>query len=67
MNMPVHCLPFAVHRFIYFPLLFSLINKSRAAVIEGDFTLGASKSRRSPASRTACAVVDPNVPILISF
>ena len=48
-------------------LLFSLINMSSAAVIEGACTVGASRSRRSPASRTACAVVDPKVPILISF
>ena len=43
------------------------MNISSAAVIEGACTLGASKSKRSPASRTACAVVEPNVPILISF
>ena len=48
-------------------LLFSLINMSSAAVIDGACTVGASRSRRSPASRTACAVVEPNVPILISF
>ena len=47
----------------YFPLLFSLMNISKAAVIEGACTVGASKSKRSPASRTACAVVEPNVPI----
>ena len=36
-----------------YSLLFSLINMSRAAVIDGAFTLGASKSSLSPASRTA--------------
>ena len=43
------------------------MNISSAAVIDGACTLGASRSRRSPASRTACAVVEPKVPILISF
>ena len=48
-------------------LLFSLINISSAAVIDGACTVGASRSRRRPASRTACAVVEPKVPILISL
>ena len=59
-------LPTAIFCF-YFPLFVSLINISNAAVIEGACTVGASKSRRRPASRTACAVVEPKVPILISF
>ena len=49
-----------------YSLLFSAINLSKAAVIEGAFTVGASKSKRKPASFTALAVVGPKQPIAIS-
>lgn len=39
---------------------------SSAMVIEGDLAVGASRSRRSPASRTAFAVVAPKQPIRMS-
>lgn len=46
--------------------LFSFRKRSRAPVIEGALGDGASRSRRRPASRTACAVVAPKQPMHIS-